>query len=66
MVINGDPTQIDLPSGASSGLDEAVAILNGVEGIAHVAFTGQDIVRHPLVARIVEAYEAGGRKPRRR
>ena len=66
MVVNGDPTQIDLPNGVSSGLEEAVEILGGVEGVAHVAFTGQDIVRHPLVARIVAAYEAGGKKPRRR
>jgi phosphate starvation-inducible protein PhoH and related proteins len=66
MVINGDPTQIDLPNGVSSGLEEAVAILKGVEGIGHVAFTGQDIVRHPLVARIVEAYEAGQKTARKR
>jgi phosphate starvation-inducible PhoH-like protein len=64
MVINGDPTQIDLPGGVSSGLEEAVRLLKGVQGIGHVAFAASDIVRHPLVARIVEAYEANGRKPR--
>jgi phosphate starvation-inducible PhoH-like protein len=57
MIITGDPTQIDLPPGQSSGLADALAILNGVEGIAHVAFTRADVVRHPLVGRIVEAYE---------
>jgi phosphate starvation-inducible PhoH-like protein len=58
MIITGDPTQIDLPPGQSSGLADALAILDGVEGIAHVAFTRADVVRHPLVGRIVEAYEA--------
>jgi phosphate starvation-inducible PhoH-like protein len=57
MVVTGDPSQADLPPGASSGLAEAIAILKGVEGIAHVAFTAADIVRHPLVGRIVEAYD---------
>jgi phosphate starvation-inducible PhoH-like protein len=57
MIITGDPTQIDLPPGQSSGLADALAILDGVEGIAHVAFTRADVVRHPLVGRIIEAYE---------
>jgi phosphate starvation-inducible protein PhoH and related proteins len=57
MIITGDPTQIDLPAGQSSGLADALAILNGVEGIAHIAFTRADVIRHPLVGRIIEAYE---------
>jgi phosphate starvation-inducible PhoH-like protein len=57
MIITGDPTQIDLPPGQSSGLADSLGILEGVEGIAHVAFTRADVVRHPLVGRIIEAYE---------
>jgi phosphate starvation-inducible PhoH-like protein len=57
MVVTGDPSQADLPPGASSGLAEALDILKNVEGIAHVAFTAADIVRHPLVGRIVAAYD---------
>ncbi|MGO8780868.1 MAG: PhoH family protein [Rhodomicrobium sp.] len=57
MIITGDPSQVDLPAGQSSGLADALNILDGVEGIAHVAFTRADVVRHPLVGRIVEAYE---------
>ncbi len=63
MVITGDPTQIDLPSGQRSGLEEAVALLKGVPGIDVVRFTSVDVVRRDLVARIVEAYDqAGGKK----
>jgi phosphate starvation-inducible protein PhoH and related proteins len=58
MVVNGDPTQVDLPPGITSGLANALGLLDGVEGIDHVAFTAADIVRHPLVTRIVNAYEA--------
>jgi phosphate starvation-inducible PhoH-like protein len=57
MIITGDPSQVDLPAGQSSGLADALLILDGVEGIAHVAFTRADVVRHPLVGRIIEAYE---------
>ncbi len=57
MVVNGDPSQIDLPPGQTSGLNEAVKLLDAVEGIGHVAFTHADVVRHDLVARIVRAYE---------
>ena len=57
MVITGDPSQVDLPSGQTSGLAEAVRVLAGVEGIGHVAFTSEDVVRHELVARIVDAYD---------
>ncbi len=58
MVVTGDPSQVNLPAGQSSGLADALAVLAGVEGIEHVAFTRCDVVRHPLVGRIVEAYEA--------
>lgn len=57
MIITGDPSQVDLPAGQSSGLSDALAILSGVEGIAHIAFTRADVIRHPLVGRIIEAYE---------
>ncbi len=57
-VITGDVTQIDLPRGHSCGLIETQHILNNVRGIAFTYFTAADVVRHPLVARIVEAYEA--------
>ncbi len=56
-VITGDVTQIDLPRGHGSGLIEATAILNDISGIAFTFFTSEDVVRHPLVQRIVNAYE---------
>ena len=59
-VINGDPSQIDLPKGQRSGLAHAVEVLESVQGIATTRFTSRDVVRHPLVARIVEAYEKAG------
>ncbi|MGH1360613.1 MAG: PhoH family protein [Burkholderiaceae bacterium] len=55
-VITGDPTQIDLPRGQPSGLVQASRILNNVRGIAQIQFEAADVVRHPLVARIVDAY----------
>ena len=58
MIITGDMTQIDLPHSQKSGLIEALHILNNVEGIGVVNLTGKDIVRHKLVTRIVNAYEA--------
>ena len=58
MVICGDPNQVDLPGGpAASGLNDAVRRLEGVEGIAFSWFTAADVVRHPIVGRIVQAYE---------
>ena len=57
MVVNGDVTQIDLPSGRRSGLIEAAEVLKGVEGISFVQFDDKDVVRHALVQRIVKAYE---------
>lgn len=57
MTVTGDPSQIDLPSGMSSGLMEAVKLLRGVEGIKATEFSAADVVRRDLVARIVDAYE---------
>ncbi|HEY3940470.1 MAG TPA: PhoH family protein [Bryobacteraceae bacterium] len=57
MVVTGDQTQIDLPGGRKSGLLNAVEVLRGVEGIAFVTFDDKDVVRHPLVQRIVKAYD---------
>jgi phosphate starvation-inducible PhoH-like protein len=61
MVVTGDISQIDLRPGDKSGLVDALEILEGVEGIRTVRFTDRDVVRHPLVARIVRAYEAADR-----
>ena len=61
MVICGDPNQTDLPGGMkASGLNDAVTRLEGVEGLAVSRFTAGDVVRHPIVGRIVEAYEGAG------
>ena len=57
MMVNGDPTQTDLPSGQRSGLSEAIELLNGLERVGHVRFRHGDVVRHELVRQIVEAYE---------
>ncbi|PZO89560.1 MAG: phosphate starvation-inducible protein PhoH [Sphingomonas sanxanigenens] len=57
MVVCGDPRQVDLPDIGKSGLADAVARLEGIEGIATVRFCAADVVRHPVVGRIVEAYE---------
>ena len=57
-VVTGDSTQIDLPKGQKSGLNEAEAILKKVRGIAFTQFESEDVVRHPLVQRIVKAYAA--------
>src|SRR3977135_4329148 len=57
MVVTGDLTQMDLPSGKRSGLIDAVEVLRGVEGISFVYFDDRDVVRHSLVQRIVKAYE---------
>ena len=64
MVITGDMTQIDLPRSQTSGLREALRILHGIEGIGVVELNKKDIVRHKLVTRIVNAYEAAdGKQP---
>jgi phosphate starvation-inducible PhoH-like protein len=57
MVITGDRTQVDLPRGTASGLADAERILKGVKGVSFNYFTAADVVRHPLVARIIEAYD---------
>ena len=57
MIVTGDPSQVDLPQGQTSGLAEAVKLLARIEGVGHVAFTHEDVIRHELVARIVEAYD---------
>jgi phosphate starvation-inducible PhoH-like protein len=56
MVVTGDPTQVDLPAGVMSGLREAAQVLQGVEGVAICELTAGDVVRHPLVQRLVQAY----------
>ena len=58
MAITGDPSQIDLPRGVGSGLVEAERVLKGVKGIEFSKFTAVDVIRHPLVAKIVQAYDA--------
>jgi phosphate starvation-inducible PhoH-like protein len=63
-VVNGDTSQIDLPKGLPSGLVQAERLLRRVDGVAFTRFTSADVVRHPLVARIVEAYERGERSVR--
>ena len=57
-VVNGDITQIDLPTGKASGLRQALEILRGVQGIGFITFDKRDVVRHPLVQKIVAAYES--------
>jgi phosphate starvation-inducible PhoH-like protein len=57
MVVTGDPSQVDLPTGQTSGLAEAVRLLADVDGIGRVVFTHEDVVRHELVAKIVAAYD---------
>jgi phosphate starvation-inducible PhoH-like protein len=59
-VVTGDVSQIDLPKGSGSGLIEAERVLRRVRGIAMTRFGSVDVVRHPLVARIVDAYESAG------
>jgi phosphate starvation-inducible PhoH-like protein len=57
VIVTGDMTQIDLPNKVGSGLRQASEILQGVEGIGFTFFTSKDVVRHPLVQRVIEAYE---------
>ncbi len=63
MVVTGDPSQVDLPAGMMSGLDEAIRLLDGVKGIDKVRFTAADVVRRDLVARIVKAYDGAANEP---
>jgi phosphate starvation-inducible PhoH-like protein len=62
MIVTGDPTQVDLPTGQKSGLVEALNLLDGIEGIHISRFSDKDVVRHALVGRIVRAYEGTGVK----
>jgi phosphate starvation-inducible PhoH-like protein len=62
MIVTGDPSQVDLPNGQPSGLAEAVRLLDGIEGVGLVAFGAQDVVRHELVGRIVDAYDRAAAK----
>ncbi len=64
VVVTGDTTQVDLPPGQVSGLVHAVEVLRGIEGIAVVRFTHVDVVRHPLVSAIVQAYARAERRAR--
>jgi phosphate starvation-inducible PhoH-like protein len=63
-VITGDVTQVDLPPGQRSGLVEAAEILKNVRGISFCRFTRDDVVRHPLVQQIIDAYESRAVEPR--
>ena len=65
MVVTGDPTQIDLPAGSPSGLIEAAEVLAGVEGVAICRLSSADVVRHPLVQRLVNAYAQRAQAGRR-
>ena len=56
-IVTGDPSQIDLPSKQASGLPHALSTLAGVDGIAHITLDGRDVVRHPLVRKIIAAYD---------
>jgi phosphate starvation-inducible PhoH-like protein len=62
MIVTGDPTQVDLPTGKDSGLLQAIDILRGIEEIDHIAFTRADVVRRELVGKIVDAYESAPAK----
>jgi phosphate starvation-inducible PhoH-like protein len=64
VVVSGDPSQVDLPTHAKSGLIDAVSRLHDIEGFAHVVLSREDIVRHRLVQEIVRAYDEGSKKKR--
>jgi phosphate starvation-inducible PhoH-like protein len=64
MVITGDRSQVDLPRGVTSGLAEAERIIAGIKGVSFSYFSSADVVRHPLVARIIEAYERDEARPK--
>jgi phosphate starvation-inducible PhoH-like protein len=67
MIVTGDPSQVDLPTGQTSGLSEAVGLVSSLKDVAHIALSAKDVVRHELVSRIVAAYDAqrpGKTKPR--
>ncbi|HWP25160.1 MAG TPA: PhoH family protein [Xanthobacteraceae bacterium] len=66
MIVTGDPSQVDLPPGQTSGLAEATALLAGINGVSHIVFSAEDVIRHELVARIVEAYDQAAAARRKR
>ena len=66
MVITGDRTQIDLPSGKSSGLEHAAEVLKEVDGVGIIHLTDKDVVRNPMVMKIVRAYEKADRDDEKR
>ena len=61
MVVTGDPSQSDLPGGRAEGLNEALSLLDGTEGVGVARFSEKDVVRHALVSRIVAAYNKSSR-----
>ena len=61
-VVTGDVTQVDLPRGKPSGLRDAIEVLKDIDGVSFTFFNAQDVVRHPLVQRIVRAYEKQGER----
>jgi phosphate starvation-inducible PhoH-like protein len=61
VVVTGDPSQVDLPSGQRSGLAHALRVLQGIDGVAVCSFSESDVMRHPLVQAIVEAYDRESR-----
>ena len=63
MIVTGDPSQIDLPGGVKSGLVEALDILRKIKSVATIRFSGEDVVRHRLVAEIVKAYDTAHERP---
>ena len=64
MVVTGDPGQVDLPRGQTSGLAHALKILRNVEGVGRVTFSARDVRRHALVGRIIQAYDADAEQHR--
>ena len=65
MAVTGDLSQVDLPRGEESGLQNAIDTLDGMQGLVQVTFTDSDVVRHDLVTRIVRAYDAAERAAKR-
>jgi phosphate starvation-inducible PhoH-like protein len=65
MIVTGDPSQVDLPPGQSSGLAEALGLLGSVEDVAQIQFTAADVIRHELVSRIVAAYDKADEKKKK-
>ncbi|MBQ7998596.1 MAG: PhoH family protein, partial [Bacteroidales bacterium] len=59
-IVTGDASQVDLPNREDSGLVKGINILKGIKGIAFINFTKEDIVRHPLVSKIVKAFDEEG------